>query len=106
MLFRRSSRACFERGQVGDAELLVENVDLLGFETGDRQHIEDTRGDILAQFFQQRMGAGAVELGGDVGDRLADPGKFAQAVFGNDAVERLDQRREPIGGALIGFGRK
>jgi hypothetical protein len=87
------ARGGFERGQVGDAELPVENVDFLRFETRDRKHVEDTLGDILAQLFQQRMRAGAVQLGDDVGDRLTDPGQLAQAVFGDDAVERLDQRR-------------
>jgi hypothetical protein len=59
---------------------------------------------VLAQLLQQRMGPGAVQLGDDIGDRLADRGQLAQAAFGNDAVERLDQRREPVRGALIGFG--
>lgn len=98
------ARSGFERGQVADAEFLTENVDFLRFETGDRQHVEDTLRDILAQLFQQRMRAGAVQLGDDVGDRHADSGQPAQAVFGDDAVERLDQRREPVRGALIGFG--
>ena len=71
------ARGGFERGQVGDAEPLVENVDLLRFKTGDRQHVEDTLGDILEQLFQQRMGAGAVQLGDDVGDRLANTGQLA-----------------------------
>jgi hypothetical protein len=63
-------------------------------------------GSFLAQLFQQRMRSGAVQLGDDIGDRLADPGQLAQTIFGNDAVERLDQRREPVRSALIGFGTK
>jgi hypothetical protein len=49
ILFSRPSRGGFQRGQVGDVELLMENIDFLRFETGDRKHIEDTLGDILAQ---------------------------------------------------------
>ena len=30
----------FERGQIGNAECLVEDVDFLRLETGDRQHVE------------------------------------------------------------------
>jgi hypothetical protein len=52
------------------------------------------------------MRAGAVQLGDDIGDRLPDSGQLAQTVFGNDALKRLDQRREPLGSALIGFGAK
>jgi hypothetical protein len=33
--------------------------------------------------------AGVVQLGHDVADRLADPGKLAQPVLGDNAVERL-----------------
>jgi hypothetical protein len=33
-------------------------------------------------------------------------GQLAQAVFAENVVERLDQRREPVRGALIGFARK
>ena len=44
-----------------------------------------------------------MQLGDDVGDRLADPGKLAQPVLGDYAVERLDKRQERVRGALIGF---
>jgi hypothetical protein len=50
------------------------------------------------------MRSGTVQLGDDIGDRLTDAGQLAQTVFGNDAVERLGERREPVRSALIGFG--
>jgi hypothetical protein len=44
-----------------------------------------------------------VQLGDDVGDRLADARQLAQPVLGDDAVERLDQGGERVRGALVGF---
>jgi hypothetical protein len=57
------------------------------------------------QALRLRLGVEAelAVVGDDVGDRLPDPGKLAQPVFGDDAVKRLDQRREPVRGAPIGF---
>jgi hypothetical protein len=52
------------------------------------------------------MRTGALQLGDDIGDRLADPGKLAKPVLGDDAVERLDERRERVRGALVALARK
>jgi hypothetical protein len=64
----------FERGQIGNAEFLVEDVDFLRLETGDRQHVEHALGYVLAQLFQQRMRAGAVQLGDDISRDHGAPG--------------------------------
>src|SRR4051812_44423486 len=49
------------------------------------------------------MRTGAMQLGDDVRDRLADPLQLAQPVLRNDLVERLDQGGECVSGALVGF---
>jgi hypothetical protein len=67
---------------------------------------EDAFRDVPAQLFQQRVCAGVVQLGHDVGDRLANPGELAKSVLGDNAVERLDQRRERVRGAQVGLARK
>ena len=81
----------------------MEDVDLFRLEPGNREHVEHALRHVPAQLLQQGVGAGVVQLGDDVGDRLADPGKLAQPVLGDDAVERLDKRRERVRGALVGF---
>jgi hypothetical protein len=86
------ARRGLERSEVGNAELLVEDVDLLRLQPGDREHVEHAFRDVLAQFFQQRMGAGVVQLSHDVGNRLANSGELAKPVLGDNSVERLDER--------------
>jgi hypothetical protein len=56
------------------------------------------------QFFQQRVGAGLVQFGHDVGNRLANSGELAKPVLGGNPVERLDERREGVRSAQVGFG--
>ena len=98
------ARRGLESSEVGNAEFLVEDVDLLRLQPGNREHVEHAFRDVPAQLFQQRVGAGAVQFGHDVGNRLANSGELAKPVLGDNAVERLDERRERIRGAQVGFG--
>ena len=67
----------FERVQIGEAELPVQNIDLFRLEPRNGEHVEHALRHLPAQLLQQGVGAGVVQLGDDVGDRLADPGKLA-----------------------------
>jgi hypothetical protein len=58
-------------------------ADFQALEAGDREHVEHALGDVLAQLVQQRMRAGALQIGDDFGDRLADAGQLAQAIIRN-----------------------
>ena len=98
------ARRGLESREVGNAELLVEDVDLLRLQVGDREHVEHALWDVPAQLFQQRVGADVVQFGHDVGNRLANSGKLAKPVLGDNAVERLDERREGVRSAQVGFG--
>jgi hypothetical protein len=98
------ARRGLESSEVGNAEFLVEDVDLLRLQPGDREHVEHAFRYVPAQFFQQRMGAGVVQLGHDVGNRLANSGELAKPVLRDDAVEGFDERRERVRGAQVGFG--
>jgi len=77
---------------------------LLSLQPRDREHFKHAVRDIPAQLFQQGVGAAFVQLGHDVADSIADPGQLAQPVLGDNAIERLDQRRERVRGAQISFG--
>src|SRR5436305_1490430 len=77
-------------------------MDLLGTEARDGQKFQHAFRDLLAHAFEQRMRPGAVQLGDDVGDCLADAGNLAQAVLADDPLQRLAQRGEALGGAKIG----
>jgi hypothetical protein len=50
------------------------------------------------------MGAGLVQPGNDVGNRIADAGDFAQLAFANDVRERHRKGAEAFGCAGIGLG--
>ena len=81
----------------------MEDVDLVRLEPGNREHVEHAVGDVPAQLVQQRMGAGACNLVTMSAIVSPIPGSSAQPVLGDDAVERLDQRRERVRRALVGF---
>jgi hypothetical protein len=82
----------------------VEDVDLFRLQAGNREHVEHAIRDVPAQLFQQRVCAGVVQFGYDGGNRLANSGKLAKPVLGDNAVERFDERREGVRSAQVGFG--
>src|SRR5437868_1355759 len=49
------ARRGLKSSEVGNAEFLVEDVDLLRLQPGDREHVEHAFRDVPAQFFQQRV---------------------------------------------------
>jgi hypothetical protein len=96
------SRRLFELGEGVDTQLLVESVDLLGAQARNRQQLQYAFRDVLAHAFQQWMRAGAMQLGHDIGDGVADAGDLAQPVLVDDPLQRLAERGEAFGRAQIG----
>ena len=97
------ARGGFEPSEVDNAEFLMNDVDLFGFEAGDRKHVEEALRHVATQLFQQWVRTAPVQPGEDVGDRRADARYIAQSVMTDDAVERLGQRGEAVRRAKIGF---
>jgi hypothetical protein len=76
----------------------VETQHFLRAETRHGQHLEHTLGNLFSQFFEARMSARLVQLGDDVGYRLADAGKFRKPIFGDEHMKRDRKSRQAIRG--------
>ena len=87
-----------------DAELPVQLQHLVGTQPRDGKHLQHALGHLLAELLKGWMGAGPVQPGDDVGDRIADPGNFLQPPFVHDAAERLGQSGQIFGGPDVGLG--
>jgi hypothetical protein len=78
--------------KAGDAELPVKLKHLVGTQPRKRQQLQHAFRDILPHSLEGRMRSGAMELGDDVGNGIADAGDLPQSVLGNDAIKRLTDR--------------
>jgi hypothetical protein len=94
----------FQFCQRRDAQILVEPEHFLRPEARHSQHLEHTRRDLLPKLLEARMGAGLVQLGDDVGDRLADAGDVLEPAFRNKHFEREGESGQAVRRARVGLG--
>jgi hypothetical protein len=65
--------------------------------TGASGGCPDVIRNILPHSFERRMRPGAMKLGDNIANGIADTGDLAQRVLGNHAIERLGERGQVLG---------
>jgi hypothetical protein len=97
-------RGDLELREAGDAELPVKLEHLVGTQPRKRQELQHAFRNILSHSLERRMRPRAVKLGDNVGNGLADTGNISQPILGDEAIERLGDRRQILGCPDIGLG--